>query len=59
MKKETNERLRALNCDAFDEAYKEEIKAALHEYYHTVQTVEDFRKRCEEIQKKAIDLLER
>lgn len=58
MTKETNERLRNLNCLAFDEAYKEEIKAALHEYYHTVQTADDFRKRCEEIQKKAVDLLE-
>lgn len=59
MKKETYERLSDLNGLAFDEAYKEEIKAALHEYYHTVQTAEDFRKRCAEIQKKAIDLLER
>lgn len=58
MKQETYERLNGLACDAFDEAYKEEIKAALHEYYHTVQTADDFRKRCEKIQKKAIDLLE-
>lgn len=58
MTRATNERLVELNSDAFDEAYKEEIKAALHEYYHTVQTPEDFRKRCAEIQKKATDLLE-
>lgn len=57
MTKMTAEKLTKLNAEAFDQAYKNEIMNALHEYYHTVQSAEDFRKRCAEIQEKALALL--
>ncbi len=57
MTKMTGEKLAKLNVEAFDQAYKEEIMKALHEYYNTVQSAEDFRRRCAEIQEKALELL--
>lgn len=52
------DRIRELNEKAFNEAYVEEVKKALRDYYVTVQTPDDLRERLAKIEEKAFLILE-